>query len=97
MITLLCEPGKSVGNVVMKKSFQASTEMMRVKVTQSKRIYLSTKDKVGTLPVQGIRDVLIIRMIWQQDVFENGNNQYRNVSFSFPFQLYSGISDDSIV
>lgn len=66
MITLLCEPGKSVGNVVMKKSFQASTEMMRVKVTQPKRIYLSTKDKVGTLPVQGIRDVLIIRMIWQQ-------------------------------
>lgn len=32
--------------------------MMRVKVTQPKRIYLSTKDKVGTLPVQGIRDVL---------------------------------------
>ena len=54
MITLLCEPGKTAGNVVIKKSFQASVEMMRAKVTQSKRIYFSTKDSGGTLPsVQG--------------------------------------------
>lgn len=46
--------------MVIKKSFQASMETMRAKVTQSKRIYLSAKNKVGTLPVQGIRDVLII-------------------------------------
>ena len=46
--------------MVIKKSFQASMETMRAKVTQSKRIYLSAKNKVGTLPVQGIRVVLII-------------------------------------
>lgn len=74
VITLPCEPGKSAGKVVIKKSFQASMEMMRAKVTQSKRIYLSTKNKVGTLPVQGIRDVLIIRT-WQQ---RNGYSAPRN-------------------